>query len=350
MILFRQERHRRLFHNPLKNFALEEQEVETRWDPLLGHQAIFNPILEDKKRLFFGEHDWGLVKRLAEEGRSQCFMCPEKVRSATPRYPEDLIPDGRVIRGECTLFPNLFPVGLYHAVVAVGEAHYRELRDFSASLLEEALEASLFFINRVFERDGEAQIAAVCANYLPPAGASLIHPHFQVYISREPPPFVARVLEASLAFYLKWGQNYWETLVREEESQGVRFLARMGRVSFLTSFSPLGSNEVLGIIAEEGPLSFKDLDNLARGLSAILKGYQALGYGTFNLALYLSPRNHSLPWFSPHLRIITRQNLYPAYRTDDYFIQRLLGAELIIMPPEKLASSLRPYFTQLEPR
>ncbi|WP_456432580.1 hypothetical protein, partial [Thermosulfuriphilus sp.] len=323
---------------------LEDQEVEIRWDPLLGHQSLFNPILEDKVRLFFGQHDWELVKKLAEESKGFCFMCPDKVRTATPRYPEDLIPGGRLIKGECTLFPNLYPVGLYHAVITVGEAHFRELKDFSERLVQEAFEVAIDFIDRVFQKDASAQVAMICANYLPPAGASLLHPHFQVYITSQAPPLLARVLEASFSFYLACGQNYWETLVGEEEERGERFLGRLGRISFLSAFSPLGTNEVQAIF--EGPQwpSLSDLADLAKGISAILKGYQTLGYGTFNFTFYLPPRGEEPLWFSPHLRIITRQNFSPYYRTDDYFIQRLLSAELILLPPEKLATRLRSYF------
>jgi hypothetical protein len=57
-ICWRKEITRRTFLNPLNDFALEDQILERRFDPLTGHVAVFNPILEDKVRLFFGEHDW----------------------------------------------------------------------------------------------------------------------------------------------------------------------------------------------------------------------------------------------------------------------------------------------------
>ncbi|MBF0506921.1 MAG: hypothetical protein HQL09_08795 [Nitrospirae bacterium] len=43
-------------------------------------------------------------------------------------------------------------------------------------------------------------------------------------------------------------------------------------------------------------------------------------------------------------KIISRQNLYPDYRNDDYFLQKLLHSELIINLPEELAFKLRGYF------
>jgi len=44
------------------------------------------------------------------------------------------------------------------------------------------------------------------------------------------------------------------------------------------------------------------------------------------------------------MRLITRQNLYENYRTDDYFLQRQLGAELIITPPEQVAQAIKKFF------
>lgn len=43
-------------------------------------------------------------------------------------------------------------------------------------------------------------------------------------------------------------------------------------------------------------------------------------------------------------KIVNRQNLYPNYRNDDYFLQKLLHSELVITPPEELASRLRDCF------
>ncbi len=344
---FRAERHIKTFHNPLNNFEPEGQEVEVRFDPLLGHLAVFNPALEDKARLFFGEHDWGLVERLAEASRAACFMCPPKVREVTPKYPEDFIPEGRLLKGECTLFPNLFPVTPRHAVIAVGEAHLRRIEDFSPELVADGLSLGLEFLRLVAEEDPAMRFGCLCANFLPPAGASLVHPHFQVVANKEAFPQERRLLEASLSHFTREGKNFWEELVAQEK-EGPRFLGAYGRVSFVAAFAPLGGNEVLGIIEGARGLSEitrEDVLDLARGISAVLKGYAEMGYGTFNFTLFLPPLHEKTGWFTPHLRIITRQNFYENYRTDDYFLQRQLGAELIITPPEKMATLMRKHFS-----
>jgi hypothetical protein len=63
-----------------------------------------------------------------------------------------------------------------------------------------------------------------------------------------------------------------------------------------------------------------------------------------NVIKYTHRGGSSQKGFRCLLKIISWQNLYPNYRNDDYFLQKLLHSELIINLPEELASGLRPYF------
>ena len=85
----------------------------------------------------------------------------------------------------------------------------------------------------------------------------------------------------------------------------------------------------------------KDLEGLAQGLSCVLKGYESMGVSTFNFAVYSGPLGEGDDSVRCYLRIISRQNVYENYRTDDYFLQKLLRNELILTPPEILAAKMR---------
>ena len=91
-------------------------------------------------------------------------------------------------------------------------------------------------------------------------------------------------------------------------------------------------------------LSEDDLNNLSSGISKVLAYYETLGHLSYNYALYSVRKDHNDGSFRTLLKIITRQNLYPNYRNDDYFLQKLLQSELIITPPEELAGHLRNNF------
>ena len=119
-----------------------EDRVEVRTDPLTGMTAVASAGLEAKEEMFLGKTDWDYAEALAARTREGCFFCPEKVLEATPRYPDELVPGGRLEHGGALVFPNLFPLAAVHAVVTFPERHYLRPSEFTPELLEEALGAA----------------------------------------------------------------------------------------------------------------------------------------------------------------------------------------------------------------
>ena len=131
-------------------------------------------------------------------------------------------------------------------------------------------------------------------------------------------------------------------LIQEEEG-GTRYVGQTGGWHWLTPFSPLGNNEVMAVhenVDDLNDLSEDDINNLSAGISKVLCHYETLGHLSYNYALYSVRKEKGDGSFRALLKIITRQNLYPNYRNDDYFLQKLLQSELIITPPEELAEQL----------
>ena len=56
-----------------------------------------------------------------------CPFCPANLASHTPRFPTELCPEGRMVRGSSILFPNLFPYGRYSAVSLFDDDHFVEI-------------------------------------------------------------------------------------------------------------------------------------------------------------------------------------------------------------------------------
>ncbi len=307
-------------------FLLGEDEARVpltlRRDPLLGHTSIDHPKMREKAELFFPKLDPGLIETLAQETRRGCLLCEGLEK--TPAYP---FLGGRPRKGEAVLFPNLFPLAKYHAVIRLCEAHFLWPREW-APYMGDALELALDFAAHVLAMDPEAAFFTVSANYLFPAGASLFHPHLQVLISQRPYGLQARTLEAAQAFEARTGRPFFTALVEKERALGERYGGVKGRWHWLSAFAPLGGHEVLGVGA--------DRQGLAEGLGKVLGLYQDLGQVSFNFTLY--GQRGGGPW---HLRAITRQNPAPYYRNDDYFLQKLLHTELVLFPPEALAAMLR---------
>ena len=109
----------------------------------------------------------------------------------------------------------------------------------------------------------------------------------------------------------------------------------------------MGSNEIMAVHDEEsdlGRITVKDLRDLSDGITRVLALYEGMGHMSFNFSLY-SAKGGETVGFRCLFKIVNRQNLYPNYRNDDYFLQKLLQSELILNLPEDLAEKARKHFS-----
>jgi UDPglucose--hexose-1-phosphate uridylyltransferase len=334
------------FHNPLMNNDVDTQELEIRRDPLTGIQSVFNPRLEDKVAMFISSCDMDLIEKMAKDSEPRCFLCGDRWQAMTPTYPADVVPTGRIQVGQAVLFPNIFPAGQIHAVIRVGEKHYVPLDQFDPLRVAEAFEASLM-LAECLSKDKSVRCLTINGNYLGPAGASIAHPHFQVMGGDLPFSYLESIFALSEQYYKANGSCYWSDLVEVEKTKGERYIGATGPMEWVTAFSPQGTNEIVGVLTQRNhflEMDKKDIKGLAAGMVKVLKGYADMGISTFNFAVYSGPlgqRDESIRCF---IRIISRQNVYENYRTDDYFLQKLLRNELILTTPEALARQLRRVF------
>jgi UDPglucose--hexose-1-phosphate uridylyltransferase len=336
------------FLNPLNGFAEETHTVEVRKDPLLGGKSIYNPAVRNKVKFFFGDCDVGLIDKMVEDSAKTCIFCGEKLEMKTPRYTQSLVPEGRIRVGEAVLFPNLYPVGKYHSVIALSKAHFLKLAEFSPEIISDGLRAAQCFVKTVYKHDEEALFVAVNANYLFPAGATLVHPHLQMLITPTAYSYHERLIQACRSYYQENRSEYYPDLIEQEKAIGSRYIAQSGGWHWLAAFSPLGNNEIVAVHEKEHDfvvLSDSDLIHLASGISKVLKLYDSLGHLSFNYSIY-SARTPSGEGFRCVLKMISRQNLYPNYRNDDFFLQKLLHTELIINLPEELATEMQKLFQE----
>ena len=336
------------FHNPLQEGRLDSQEIEVRIDPLTGHQSVANPGLAGKAKFLFPDSDPLYLEERARETRSQCFLCDGKWRRTTPRYPEQWGGEGRLVQGEAVLFPNLFPLSAYHAVIMLGNKHYRPLNDFPAALLKDGLAVAIEFIRRCYRADPQAKYFTINANYLFPAGASVIHPHLQILGSPFAGTHQRLLLTESGRYYRDTGRSYWLDLLETERYRQERHLGALGGSEWYTAFSPMGANEVQAVWPRcRHFLEWheEDIEGMAEGLSRVLAAYHGMKLSTFNFSCFSGPLDEADDSFRCMLRLVNRQNAVPHYRTDDFYFQKLLKNEIIVNLPETLAATIRPYFS-----
>jgi galactose-1-phosphate uridylyltransferase len=184
-------------------------------------------------------------------------------------------------------------------------------------------------------------------NYLFPAGASLVHPHLQMLVTPVALSYQARVSGACRAWQGRNGTAYHADLIRAERDRAERYVQQEGAWHWMASFSPAGSNEIIAVHEREGDLarlSEQDLHDLASGISKVLAFYEELGHLSFNFTLFSERASSGENGFRCLVKIMNRQNVYPNYRNDDFFLQKVLQSEVIIITPEELASRLKGYF------
>jgi galactose-1-phosphate uridylyltransferase len=101
---------------------------------------------------------------------------------------------------------------------------------------------------------------------------------------------------------------------------------------------------VAGGAADLTELTEQDAADLGQGLSQILAAYRAWNLASFNFALIgggpqARERGHQVL-----LKIVSRSNPDPVYRSDATYFERLLGEALIDVSPEEVADAVRARF------
>ena len=260
MIRFKKHEEESLLHNPLKNFEIDAQPIEYREDPLSG----FTSFIRTGRAFWAGVYktDAAVLERLIEETRSKCFFCPEKVATSTPKFPVNFIPEGRLTRGEATLFPNLFAHKQYSAIITITQKHYLKLNEFSPGVLMNALKLADFYVRRAYEVGG-VEYAEIGGNYLYPSGASMVHPHLQVILSHGPHSLIKVYTEKGRSHYRKYSHNFWDELIEKEKGLGERYLGRLRSTEWFTPFAPVKEDEVDAMVRGKSLLI---LARNARGL------------------------------------------------------------------------------------
>jgi galactose-1-phosphate uridylyltransferase len=310
--------------DPRNDFQPTPSEVEVRWDPLLGYSAR---LVRGGGRLL-PPSDFDL-EAFGRQTAESCFFCPARVESVTPRFPPELVAEGRIRCGEALLFPNIQAYSRYSSVSIYSPAlHYLPLDRVTGPIVRDNLAAQVDFAARATRHDPTAPWVSINANHMLPSGSSLFHPHMQGSVDPHPTTMqeqLARVPAERV-------QDYLAT----ERRLGERYLGSLSGVEWLAGFAPLGFNELRAFVP--GVRSPEQLDEervaaLAEGIARALQLYAELGHQSFNLAISGAPAaGHVLS-----ARLVCRSSLQPLYRSDVAYFERLHWQAMVDGTPEELA-------------
>jgi UDPglucose--hexose-1-phosphate uridylyltransferase len=303
--------------------------VEIRWDPLTGQTAR---VLTE--RGLMRRHEREDLSELARSTRATCPFCSERIDEATPRFPPDVVPAGRLRRGQAVLVPNLFPYGR-HSVVSVysPRRHDLPLDAMTDRLVADNLGVQVEFARIARRLDPEAFVS-VNANHMLPSGSSLFHPHLQGIADPVPTTMQVRLAEVEAERVRAYV---------EAERDGARWITSTGAVDWMASFAPVGPYELTAVVRPSrspDDLSDELVDEVGAGIARALRLYASLGFHSFNLAMYGTLPSRPGPPLV--LRMMVRSNVVrPAYRSDASYLERLHWEAAVDVSPERVAEVAR---------
>jgi UDPglucose--hexose-1-phosphate uridylyltransferase len=253
-----------------------------------------------------------------------CPFCQDAVFSVTPTFPNG----SRLTRGESVTFPNLFPFGEGHVVTVITREH--TVVEFTRQQITDALHSQ---VDALRLANGYASINW---NFLPSAGASLVHPHMQGLSDSRPSHIVDCYITASEKYRRQHGRNYWDAVADEEKSSD-RFLFGEEMLWFAHAV-PVGEREVRGLL----PISTIDemesyVDLVAQGILEIISLYRKLGTYAFNMSLFFDKKGND-HGFRTFCSMISRINPNPSSTSDSAFMERLHLEPVILTLPEDIGN------------
>jgi UDPglucose--hexose-1-phosphate uridylyltransferase len=324
--------------DPQKDMAERRISSEIRIDPLTGRTARICHFMKfqwqkpDFDKIVAGTDAW-------------CPFCADRVLKITPCFPKALIPEGRMQKDDMVIFPNIAPYDSIGAVATFGARHFIPMTAFTPAHMSSAFGFAQDFFRRI-ESTGhpESVYHIINWNYMPPAGSSLIHPHLQVFSTSSAPNLLRQELEASKNYRDSRNANFWEDLVAAERNEGKRYLGKIGRTHWMTSFAPMGvAGDVLAVLEDARcmmDLSGQDFFDIASGLSNVIAEYDKMGIYSFNMNFFTGAKTDD--HFRFHLLFSPRTFFNQQLGTPDVGALRSLFNETACMAfPEEINQMLK---------
>jgi len=275
--------------------------------------------------------------KLVEESKGGPFCNPLQYT------PEDVF--GRVRGAHCVTASNIAKYDGFHGLVIFDE--HDPLR-FTAEEVGDYLDTALAWAYKAHQVDEEARYFFFMWNCLWRSGASILHGHAQMSLSRDIHyAKVEHLRRAALRYRAEHGSNYFRDLCAAHRALGLAF--ENGGTHILVHLTPIKEKEVL-LISEPwpGPAPRPCLDDdFKDSIYRVLRCFiDCLGVCSFNLALYLPPIDggegkpeEDWSGFPALVRIVDRGDV--ANRTADMGAMELYAASVVASDPFRVAEALQ---------
>ncbi len=247
----------------------------------------------------------------------ECGFCRAEETTA-----EDVF--GRVRGRHCVTASNSAKYDVLHGLVIFNEHdpfvwEEEKIRDF--------FEVSLEWIEKARREDERARYPFFMWNCLWRAGASVVHGHAHVLLSRE--PYSTKELYDAVRerYERDFGSDYFDDVFEIHKRLGLGF--ELFEVRTMLHLTPVKEKEVVMIS--------NDLMDLPEALSVILRWYGEIGVESFNLAVFMPPLDKEDVCIA---RLVDRGRLDVA-TCDIGGMELLARTSVVSSDPFKLAEKLK---------
>jgi hypothetical protein len=307
---------------------IENQRILKIYNKWTGEGTVFNSLRAQRPGVVI-ENKSKKLENLIKETEKNCDFCnPEKYT------PED--PFGR-IKGEHSITAsNLAKYDVWSSLLIFRK---HNPLDFNQGEISDYIDTAFNWFNRVYQYDSSYQFPFLVWNCLYKSGASQVHGHAQLLVTRDfPYAKIGNLYKAAHNYKDTYNKDYFKDLYYLHQALGLA--NSKGNVKILVNISPIKEKEIL-IISPDRPSSSPDAKEV---VYQVLRCYiDVLGVESFNLAIQCPPINYeNFPYI---IKIVDRGKLFT--KTADMGGMELYGSSVASEDPYMVMKALREYWGNL---
>jgi hypothetical protein len=307
---------------------IEHQKIINITNQWTGESTLFNSLRADRpgiKGKDLKKEKEHIYKLIAESEKGCDFCQPEKYT------PEDVF--GR-IRGEHSITAaNLAKYDVWSSLVIFN--NHNPLK-FTLEELSDYIDTSFAWFEDVNNHSHQFEFPFFVWNCLSRAGASQIHGHCQILMSKEPYARVKNLMKTYQKYKKEYSADYFQDLYLVHRSLGLS--ANHGDVCFFASITPIKEKEVIIISPKNPSKDIKAKETIFRVLRCFI---DTLGVFSFNLSISI-PSYYKEDGFPYIIRIVDRGSLLKS--TADMGGMELYGSSVVADDPYKIINALKSVF------
>jgi hypothetical protein len=316
---------------------IKEQKIVRTFNKWTGEGALFNYIRTSRPGMgkINLENEKKQLKQIINDSKKDCDFCQaEKYTPADVFSGEMGEYKGRVKGKNSITAANLAKYDIWSSLVIFNNHNPLE---FNLEELSDYIDTAFNWFSKVFQQDNNYKFPFFVWNCLYKAGASQIHGHAQILMTKDIPYAKIESLHRAMTkYYQKHGNNYFSDLFKVYEGLGLGYQVQDVRI--FASITPTKEKEII-IIPTHAPSESQSAKKVI--FNTLRCFIDVLGVHSYNLSIYCPPRDQEYDF--PYLvKIVDRGSIFRP--TADMGGMELFGSTVVADDPYEIIHHIREYF------